>query len=126
MAKKPEDYEKLRAIWYKKLQKEGFKDIEQDEDNLKEWSTKFFLNHDKTTREAKESYYSMATQFLNEYNFESNLDKVIWEYHANAMSVREIAETLRKAKIIKRTGAWVHEFVVKRLRKIMKKMYMRE
>lgn len=126
MAKTPNDYEKLRAIWYKKLEKDGFTDIEQLDGNLKQWSTRFVGKHSQVTREAKQAYYSMASRFLSEYTFESSLDRIIWEYHSNGMSVRDIADTLKKAKIIRRTGAWVHEFVIKRLREAMRKIYMNE
>lgn len=125
MAKKSNEYEKLKALWYEKLKKSGFKDIEQDEYNLKIWSTQFTQQKSINTWQAKESYYNMANKFLHDYTFKSRLDQIIWEYHANGMSVRSIATTLKKARIINRTGAWIHEFVIKRLRADMKRMYMK-
>lgn len=128
MAKQPiKDYKKLKEIWYAKLKKSGFEDIEQSDGKLKEWSTRWVRKGFSPIRnQSLESYFHMATRFLNEYPFESELHKIVWEYHANGLSVREIAGTLGKTKVIKRTGAWVHKFVIKPLREEMKRLYMHE
>lgn len=126
MTKPRNEYKRLRDIWYAKLAKDGFEDIEdKDSRNLKKWSVKLVLHVPQVAREAREQYYRMATDFLNDYKFKSSLEKIIWEYHANGMGVRDIADTLKKAKVIVRTAAWVHKFVIKPLRAEMKKMYMK-
>ena len=123
--KKPiTEYEKLRAIWYKKLEKEGFVDIETDENNLKSWSAKFASKRSQDLWQAKEAYYYMATNFLNDYKFESSFEKIVWEYHTNAISIRDIVKLLRKkTKVtpINRTFIWS---IVNRLETTMKKMYL--
>jgi hypothetical protein len=119
VSKATSDYKKLRTKWYAKLKKSGFKDIEADDDHLKVWSSKFSEQKSVTTWEAKEAYYYMANHFLNTYKFKSNLDRIIWEYHSNAISVRSIAKLLNKTKAIKtnRQTVWL---TVKKLRDIMK------
>lgn len=123
--KKPlSEYEKLRAIWYKKLEKEGFVDIESDEDNLKSWSAKFSSRRSQDVWQAKEAYYHMATNFLNDYQFESAFEKKVWEYHAEAISIRDIVKLLRKktkVMVINRAFIWS---TVNRLETSMKKMYL--
>lgn len=117
------EYEKLRAIWYKKLDKAGFKDIERDEDNLKSW-TATKVNRSLHSWESKEAYYQMATNFLSDYTFASNTEKLIWEYHAEGISTRDIAKLLKnkvKTMVVSRTTMWA---TVRRLEKIMKKMYL--
>lgn len=117
------DFKKLQEKWYKKLEKSGFHDIESDEDNLKVWSSIFAAKHTKEVLQAKISYYQMASSFLEEYKFSSNVDKIIWEYHTNGIGVRDIAATLNKTKILKtnRTDVWK---IIKRLKHTMFDMYM--
>lgn len=96
-----QDYQSLKEVWYKKLERSGFEDIEKDELNLKQYSSRF--NQDAVVRNwyAKREYYSMAGQFLHTYKFGSNLEKVIWEYHTESISVRNIAKLLNKTKVTK-------------------------
>lgn len=97
-------------------------DIETDEDNLKLWSTRFFARHSHEQIQAKQAYYQMAENFLNEYKFETKRDQIIWEYHSNGISVRDIVKVLRKVRIeIGRQTVWD---AVNRLRKKMYDMYM--
>lgn len=129
MAKKlnpKEKYERLRDRWYAKLKKSGFEDIEQDEDNLKIWSSTYFGHRLRTNHaggwQAKAAYYSMAERFLHEYQFSSNLEHAIWEYHTNGISIRDITDTLKKAKV-KTNRQYVWEAVHK-LEIEMKKLYL--
>jgi hypothetical protein len=124
MSKKKLDLKTETAKWYAKLKRDGFDDIESDEDNLKVWSTIFFKKHSIEQIQAKQAYYQMATNFLNDYKFNNNRERIIWEYHANGISLRDIGKVLKKAKIKKatnRTDVWK---VVKRLKLIMYDMYM--
>lgn len=120
------EFNELKEFWYQKLKDSGFNDIEYNDTLLINgpsgnlYRNKQFKNG---TWQAKATYYSMAESFLNEYAFSTELDKVIWEYHANGISVREISETLEKANIKKtsKSSVWL---VVNRLSKIMKQMYL--
>jgi hypothetical protein len=117
VSKQHSDYKKLRAKWYAKLKKSGFEDIESDDDNLKDWSSKFEREKSLTSWKAKESYYYMATSFLNSYRFVTELEKAIWEYHSNGLSHATIANLLKKTKI--KTNRTTVGLVIKRLRQIM-------
>ena len=122
---KKDDFKKLKDKWYKKLKDSGFEDVEQDEERLKSWSSVFFIRHTVDEWQAKATYYQMATNFLEEYKFENEIERVIWSYHAHGMGVREIADTLRKAKIksigAKKSNIWL---VIKKLKKSMYSMYL--
>lgn len=125
MAKKPiTDYKKLKSIWDKKLEKSGFVDIETKNGKLKDWSSKFaHKERSLPNTQSKLEYYRMAENFLNEYTFESTMELVIWEYHTNAISARDITKILAKAKIWKtnRTTIWQ---IIKNLEDTMKNMYL--
>lgn len=110
----------LQKTWYAKLQKNGFKDIETGEYGIKRRATEDMFQHTfdtvddvkngqfnrneriKTARivhNAKETYYYEAEHFLNNYKFKDNREKIIWEYHANGMTIRDIVKTFGKLKI---------------------------
>ncbi len=116
------EYKKLRKVWYKKLAKSGFEDIESDDSNLKVWSSKFTHEKTVTSYKAKEEYYYMANSFLNSYSFETSLEKTIWTYHAEAISIRNIVKLLKKVKI--KTNRQTVFLILKNLKNEMKKMYM--
>jgi len=127
MKKKPkQDFKELKAKWYKKLKKSGFEDIEYESGELKFSST--ISNKRRQERAAiwqdRADYYTLAGWFLNDYKFTVELEKIIWEYHSNGMSAREITETLRKAKIKKtnRTTVWA---TIKSLQQLMKQKYIK-
>ncbi len=63
----------------------------------------------------------MAESFLNDYKFESRVERIIWEYHANGISIRDIVKLLQKVRI-KRHKEQVNA-VIMFLRAAMKKMY---
>ena len=124
MPKKPEsDYEKLRAVWYKKLEREGFEDIETDENNLKSW-TATKVRRSQDLWQAKEAYYQMAANLLNDYKFESNVEKWIWEYHADGVSVRDIVKLLKRRTKVSLIGRGLVWTTIKRLEASMKAMYL--
>lgn len=120
------DYNKLKKEWYKRLENSGFQDIEQDEDNLKSWSvSKGVRNRNNgasaqqvlENREARETYYRLAGQFLHDYRFTSRTDRLIWEKHSDGESIRDIVKILALHGI-KTTKNPVNE-VIKTLRDIM-------
>jgi len=122
MASPKDNFKALQKKWYSKLKKEGFEDIEQDEENLKVWSQVFFGKHSIEQIQAKQAYYQMATNFLEEYPFETERDRIIWEYHANGISAREIVVLFKKIKIkINFMKVWR---LIKKHRVKMYQMYM--
>lgn len=119
------DLKKLQKTWYEKLKKSGFDDIERNEEDLKVGSSSIFLKH-KYTRdlwEAKAEYYRLAEHFLNEYRFATTLERVIWEYHTNAISTRNIAEILKRAKIKELSKSRIHT-IIQTLARAMKARYL--
>lgn len=100
MAKKKQlSLSELQKIWYKKLEKSGFEDIEQDDDNLKVWSSVFFLRNSPEQIQAKQAYYQMATNFLEEHKFKTRREEIIWTYHSEGISYRDISKLLKRVRI---------------------------
>ncbi len=119
------ELERLQKVWYAKLKKEGFNDIEDARNpdlNLTNHDafsqSNKYGQHTPLWRQSKEEYYQMATYFLNHYKFASNLEKIIWEYHTNAMSRQDIAATLKKMRLLK-TGEFGVGAIIRKLKKIM-------
>lgn len=98
-----DDYRKLRDLWYKKLKDDGFKDIEtkdKADSNLIRWDSLHFQHaHTPTTFEAIQSYYYLATQFLNSRSFKDTTDgrieKEIWHLHSIGHTLRHIATLIQ-------------------------------
>lgn len=113
-----------QELWYKKLQKEGFEDIESDEHHLKFYTSQFAAKFIPETWQAKARYYQMATNFLEEYKFNTKLEQVVWEYHVNAISYRDIAKILKKVRLVKNTNRTTIYKMIKRLKEKMFDMYV--
>jgi IS30 family transposase len=115
---KDKQLKRQQKIWYAKLKKEGFKDIEYADGSLKGHAKKRSFVQQQATQE----YYYLCYHFLHEYKFDSELERIIWEYHTNGLSARDIAVTLKKAKIIKLShqSVWIR---IKRHENIMKSKY---
>lgn len=92
-----EKFKKLNKKWQEKLNKTDFKDIEQEDGNLKLWTTHFFkIHYNEILFNAKETYYRMATQFLHEHRFDNQLEQQIWELHCKGMGYISIDKHLGK------------------------------
>lgn len=117
---KSKEFTKLKNKWYSKLEKSGFKDIEQPDGYLKVWSTTFYRAA-HVNRITKEQYYRLAGHFLHEFDFESELEKELWEMHSLGVSTREISSKMAKRKITMSKSS-VH-MIIKDLKQKMIKMY---
>lgn len=94
------DLKALQAEWYAKLKAEGFKDIEQDEDNLIRWDSHHFQQQSNPTDfETKAEYYRVAGQLLHEHEFESEWEKLVWEMHSAGLSTPKIITELKARKL---------------------------
>lgn len=124
---------KLQNEWYKKLETdakknptEGFVDIERHgkyEGMLKMYSTEFFSpDYAPEVYDAKQEYYILATNFLEEYKFETKREQVIWEYHSLGISMRDISKLLKKIRV--KMGKTEVCLVVNRLKLKMYDMYV--
>lgn len=107
----------LQKVWYAKLRAEGFNDIEQKTGTHRHDSDHFAHKRVVARFEATQAYFYNATQFLNDYKFESEYDRAVWEYHSNGLSSREIANTLKKAGL--RSNYDKVQIITRRLKKIM-------
>lgn len=137
-AKKPTNYKTLRKQWYAKLKtakfadliteenpKGNFKDIELPDGKFAGWN-RFARDravHQHGGFESKAEYARLAGWFLNDYEFETHVDRIIWEYHMNGLSIRDITETLRKAKIKSTNRDYVHK-ALNRLQQAMIDKYV--
>lgn len=100
MNKNSKEFLALKTKWYKKLDQSGFDDIEQDDDHLKRWHSRFFSSKYPTAVfEAKQEYYRLAVHFYGTYKFDSDEEKTIWTLHANGKSIREIILALKEKNI---------------------------
>lgn len=126
MKSQSKEFLKLQALWYKKAKKSGFEDIEREELHLKKWSSATFMekkngsyfNEKKVYYDSVQEYYQMAGRFLHDYAFETPLEKTIWAYHADGISVRKIANILKK-KEAKGMYYFKVQTIVKKLSTIM-------
>jgi hypothetical protein len=92
-------FKKLRDKWYAKLEKTGFKDIEDnkyDEPKLKVYDYLKFKAIPPDLHEARKKYYSNCRDVLNVHRFESVLHRKIWELHTDGMSLREIERAIKQ------------------------------
>jgi hypothetical protein len=88
------EFIKLNRQWRKKLRASSFKDIERSETQLSVYSYQVYDNYDP----AVEDYYSKAQEFLNSYQFSTQLDQFIWQLHSEGKSYREISFCLEESK----------------------------
>lgn len=130
MKTKKTELERLTEVWYAKLKTakseeypNGFKDIEIYKSFGASDVPRSIKLRAAWENQIVQDYYCMAQHFLNEYEFDSELEKVMWEYHTNGISIRNIVKLLKKARIRKhnRISVWK---IVKRLENIMKGLYL--
>lgn len=123
MSKPKSEYEELRDTWYAKLRADGFRDIEQGETSATRAVSKSYLKLDDAYRQSVQDYYCLTTHFLNDYKFDSEIEKVMWEYYSEGLSMRNIAKILQKTVDTKynKENVWK---AVSRLEKIMRSLYL--
>jgi hypothetical protein len=113
-------FNKLKDKWYKKLEKEGFVDCEQDEDNLKQWDSSIFSRYNQHTIGAKQEYYSLAGVFLHTKEFESPRHKLIWTFHAEGLSLDDISLKIKKLGYKRWSRSTVHIIITNLAKEMMK------
>lgn len=122
MSKKSE-FQRVQDYWYAKLKDEGFDDIEYQGGSIKSAAPRSIGSMDPILREATQEYYYMAHHFLNSYKFESEMERVLWDYHTNGISVRNIARLLKEAgqPKMKKSTVWN---ILRELETKMKALYL--
>lgn len=101
MVARHKDYDTLKSQWYGKLAKEGFVDIEDDQERIKKRHGSKFAEkrlYDETRHEAQVEYYQLAGKFLHDHEFDSKKDKAIWQLHSEGVYIRAIVATLKKKR----------------------------
>jgi len=125
MAKKA-SFAQLQKKWYKKLKDEGFDDIEHSSGELRGRRSGVDSDYsirDPIKRAAIEEYYYLAYHFLNDNNFETEIDRIIWTYHTEGISIRNISKLLKEAKVAKMAKTQVGQ-TIKRLEAQMRRKYV--
>ena len=115
MSKQSKKLKHLQSVWYRRLAKAGFKDIEDENGLVKSWSgsplpgfsndvngdlissdlmpiTSIKGYSSRLFKESQAEYYRLASQFVYDKTFPSLKDKKIWRYHANGATVAQVAE----------------------------------
>ncbi len=119
-------FKQLQKKWYAKLKDTGFNDIEYKGDYIESAVPKPLRGKgtatvpDKFYQSLTEEYYTLCSQFLNDFKFERPFDKRVWELHTEGFSIREIATSLKTKKRRKST-IWT---IVKKLETEMKRRYL--
>lgn len=120
-----------RDIWYKKLEEEGFNDIEAflpgtrtDFPNLKttSWSAGRALL--KALRNGKSAYFYLATHYLTNGRFKSKTERAIWTRHIDGNTINEIMNYRRNKnhkKISKDTIKRTIRRIAVRMKEALKK-----
>lgn len=119
---KTNEFKQLDAEWKKKLKDSGFEDLEDDQENIDRGSWDFRRPKAIRAHQTKTEYYYMATQFLNDYNFDTELEKIIWTYHTEGIGVRNISKILNAAKISTLKKQAIHNIIM-HLNRNMRELY---
>jgi DNA-binding NarL/FixJ family response regulator len=92
-------FQRLDAVWKKKLRQSGFVDIEDESSSsfARPIARQLVDTQNASTRdhEAIFTYYTRAEQFLSAFDFPTKKHRRIWELHAQGVSVRRISHRLR-------------------------------
>ncbi len=66
-----------------------------DKAMLLRWDSHYFANRKGLTSEMQARYYELARHFLTNHYFDTSKDKLIWEQHAEGLSMVNIAKKLK-------------------------------
>ena len=110
---------KLIELWDRKLKRSGFVDAETRHDKLKTWTCRGRQARAKVCIEASAEYFRAAGFFLHEYKFESEVERAVWECHAEGLGRRETFDALRKK--FTRLTPWKVRQILSRLTREMKR-----
>lgn len=109
---------KLQKLWYKKLAKSGFKDVEvtpaRGEPTLERYGSYLLRQWNQTSSqlEARQRYFELARQFYWDHTFETSKEKEIWKMHSEGLTGTDIANKFKTSKSTAKR-------IVQRLSKIM-------
>lgn len=120
------EFKKLQNTWYKKLEKDGFDDLER-RGVPDEWIrhggrirvTDANFSYEKM--ESQTDYYRIVGFFLHDHTFENEFQKQIWTYHAEGISIRDMVNLFEKNGIDTYRDKINRELI--ELKKLMLKRY---
>lgn len=115
------EFNALRDFWYKKAEESGFEDHEHPDGRLKARSDRWVDIRRLRMQESNEAYFKLARQFLFDHTFIKERDRILWEYHVEGLSTREISKILKTVKIKLSKPQVARD--LKRMKAIMKRMY---
>lgn len=100
----PRQFKALQAKWYRKLEKSGFKDLENDKGQLRDdTSVRRLKKRMPEDVDARREYYTRAEHYLLEKEAPwVPLDRAIWAAHADGLSYAAIAKRLDVALYVVR------------------------
>jgi hypothetical protein len=115
MDQNSKEFKELQAEWDAKLAKSGFKDAEnRASDTLNDWHGSRFINrHAPASFAATEEYYQMAGRFLYDKQWETKVDRRIWELYAAGETVAGIAKILKRERFSLRAKSHIHRKIQK-------------
>src|ERR1700722_4884548 len=94
-----EAFDKLRQHWYARLRATGFKDNECFRGALKDFQSKTRVKWDVSStlgRTVSWAYFDCAKEFLRTHkHWATKRDKKMWQMHADAISISNIAKKLK-------------------------------
>ncbi len=94
---------KLKSEWDKKLVDSGFKDIEDSSGRIKNLVSSRYIAGQNNGKQLdaivldysiKEQYYRMASSFLYDHQWGAHLDKLLWWYHSEGLSIADINDIM--------------------------------
>ncbi len=94
---------KLKSEWDKKLVDSGFKDIEDSSGRIKNLVSSRYIAGQNNGKQLdaivldysiKEQYYRMASSFLYDHQWSAHLDKLLWWYHSEGLSIADINDIM--------------------------------
>jgi len=98
-------YNQLRELWYAKLKKAGFQDIEDDKGYLLKYHSYKFadksFDHTPEQMEIVQAYYSQAGELLEVFAWKDKTHKRIWELHTEGKTLKEISTALKTGRFRK-------------------------
>lgn len=98
---KTQHFKALQDAWYKRLSDVGFKDSEEpvgDEMELKQSSYQDTRpdRYSELTRQTREEYYMILSEYAKEAIFEREVDQVIMMMRSSGSRIKEIRDELKK------------------------------
>jgi len=98
-----QEFKQIQAHWYQALECLGFEDIEkQQAENDGRWSRSKKnvpgWRKDEIGIDTTKAFYDLAAEFLDRFEFKSDLQKSIWNYYAHGFSLRKIGRIVGKDK----------------------------